>query len=128
MQDIMVTLDQRTITSSYCPRNASRTFLAAFTENKVKDSDAPKTPTVLFCNSTYYYLEVRATVGLPDNNIINMTAIGDATELLEDMFNTTALERQMSSQSQENNMRGEIPGSVARSDRNAFHDGYQPLY
>ncbi|EKG18932.1 hypothetical protein MPH_03816 [Macrophomina phaseolina MS6] len=98
--------------SSYCPRNISRTFFAAFTENKAKESDPPKTPTVLFCNSTYYYQEVRATVGVPDNNVIDMTALGEATEIPEGMFNVTDLEWQMNSQRQEHYVRGEIPGSV----------------
>lgn len=98
--------------SQYCPRNASRTFFAAFTENKANESDPAKTPTVLFCNSTYYSQEVRATVGLPDNNVINMTALGAATALSNDLFNVTDLEWQMTSSRQENYVRGEIPGSV----------------
>ncbi|KKY24866.1 hypothetical protein UCDDS831_g02206 [Diplodia seriata] len=97
--------------SQYCPRNASRTFFAAFTENKAKESDPAKTPTVLFCNSTYYYQNVQATVGVPDNNVIDMTALGAATELPEDMFNVTDLEWQMNSARQESYVRGEIPGS-----------------
>lgn len=92
--------------SQYCPQNASRTFFAAFTENKAEDSDPPKTPTVLFCHSTYYSQEVRATVGLPDNSVINATALGAATELPEDMFNVADLEGQMSSPSQDNYAQG----------------------
>ncbi|KAF2455493.1 hypothetical protein BDY21DRAFT_66539 [Lineolata rhizophorae] len=95
--------------ATYCPKNASNTFLATFTQNKIHEEDSPKRPTAVFCELEYYEQDIETTVLLPDDKVIATTPKGPKRVVPEEMFSRTTFEAQTNARRQRQQVRGEMP-------------------
>ena len=106
---------------NYCPKAANRTFFASFVKNKVKDTDPPNTPTVIFCEVSYYYQDVNATVYVAGLQVKEATALGPKTPFPENIMDTKVFEQSLSSGVQNYmGVRGPIPIYSWPSSRGTF--------
>ncbi|KAL5452461.1 hypothetical protein PMIN05_000196 [Paraphaeosphaeria minitans] len=79
--------------SSSCPRDQNHTFFAAFTRNKKRASNAPKSITVIFCTPEYYSQQVIATVESAKKRPTKIESIGRKRHVDNSIFNSTWMEQ-----------------------------------
>lgn len=92
--------------SPACPRNESHTFLVQWSKMLVSAAEFNNmTPdvqlrhadvTTLFCRSSYYYQDVKATVAPPHMSVTGVEVMGPKVPLPPEIFNTTNFEAAMS--------------------------------
>lgn len=95
----------------YCPDSASKVFMVALAKNRNSSTDPPGPVTRLFCETSYYKQEVPATVRQSDGEIVDIASSGDRLPLPPGVFNTSLLEWQINSATQQNTVRSAIPST-----------------
>jgi hypothetical protein len=97
--------------SPYCPESASNVFMVAFAKNRRSATDPPGPVTRLFCETSYYKQDVVTTVRESDGQIMDATPSGAKLSLPPNFLNTSLLEWQINSATQQNTVRSPIPST-----------------
>jgi len=98
--------------SPYCSANASHNFFSVFTQNKAAENDKPRVPSAVFCRAKYYWQMANATVTVPEMAVVSAEPYGAKTPLPQAMFNSSYFEWQLTSGTQQNSVRGDVPSTV----------------
>lgn len=95
----------------YCSDSASNVFMVVLAKNRNSSTDPAGPVTRIFCETSYYKQDVYTTTRQSDGAIVDVTPSGDRLQLPPGIFNTSLLEWQIGSATQQNTVRSAIPST-----------------